>query len=161
MTEIYRIETVFSPIIHQPAWQVHVGHGSFLTFEFGNPSLERTEPIGSKRRRIRIRGDWHLWIYCCSWQITANGEILATNEDTNEKMSKAAHFLDGQILVDVSPSGEEGKSRFEFDLGGTLETWPDATDPADQWMLYHGHDVWTLGADGKITLTDIDKTPAG
>lgn len=30
-------------------------------------------PERSPRRLVSVRGDWHLWIYCCDWSLTLNG----------------------------------------------------------------------------------------
>lgn len=76
------VGSVFAPLLGLPCWNVQKGQGSFLTFEFGDPSLQIREPIESttaasatilawrrrRRRSIRPIGEWHLWIYCCNWR---------------------------------------------------------------------------------------------
>jgi hypothetical protein len=136
-----RLSQLFDPIVNLPAWNVQLGHGSFLTFEFGSPSLHVGEPHriqGERRRRVSICGEWHFWVYCCRWEIRKTSEILANSESSRTDMSAAAQFLDGQILLEVSFNPESERCRFIFDLDGALETWPDKTEPADQWMLFQG-----------------------
>ena len=76
-----QIERVVRRLYGKPCWGVSPGFGSFLTLEFGEPHLEVREPVAMKkgtsagvrknliRRAVYIHGDWHLWIYCCDWQV--------------------------------------------------------------------------------------------
>ncbi|MCU1244544.1 MAG: hypothetical protein JWN02_454, partial [Acidobacteria bacterium] len=75
------IEKAFVPLVSLPCWGVKRGYSTFLTFEFGNPSLVIREPIVASpgasaslrrmlaRRNVHARGEWHLWIYCCNWSV--------------------------------------------------------------------------------------------
>lgn len=79
-------ERVFSRIYGKPCWQARPGHGTFLTFEFGRPHLDIREPVAATkrattrvrarlaRRSVEIHGDWHLWIYCCEWEVFSRGK---------------------------------------------------------------------------------------
>jgi hypothetical protein len=139
MLDPIQLEKRFEPIVNLPAWNVQLGHGSFLTFEFGSPNLHVGEPRwirGEQRRRVSICGEWHFWVYCCCWEIRKVSEILANNESSRTDMSAAARFLDGQMLLQVSFNPESQRCRFTFDLEGSLETWPYKSD-GDQWMLFH------------------------
>lgn len=158
------IEDLFRPLFGLPAWQVKQGFGSFLTFEFGNPHLEIREPrnvlnasprVREKfsRRRVTIRGDWHLWIYICSWTISLNGQELAHHESTDDQIAEACFELDGQALTEVTVP-EPGKTRFVFDLGGVLETRPYDDDLMEQWLLYlPDGDVFTYRSDGAVRFS--------
>lgn len=107
------IQSVFADFIGRPAWQVQRGYGSFLTFEFGAPRLIVREPrtatsesekvrAGAARRLITARGDWHLWIYCCDWEVRSGGSLIGTSSDDDEAMARAAKILDGQKLSQVA-----------------------------------------------------------
>jgi len=143
-----KVKKVFDPILGRPAWQVKKGHGSFLTFEFGSPSLTVREPrafnpeISERlnesrgRRLVTIRGEWHLWIYCCHWEILKMEKFLSHNESPDAVIEKAASFLDGQTLESVSVL-PDCSTVFRFDLGGILRTRPwDEEEVSEQWMLY-------------------------
>jgi hypothetical protein len=149
-------EQVLAPLKGKPCWNVHQGHGAFLTLEFGEPSLEIEEPRAPKpgtlpraarllrRRSVRVRGAWRLWVYCCHWQIVnrETGRILAHEESTRRTIEKAAFFLDGQALQRVAVSAHPSISMLHFDLGGTLITRALTTEDGDwdgteeQWMLF-------------------------
>src|SRR4051812_45142066 len=85
-------QRTFSELYGKAAWGVKPGFGSFITLEFGRPHLEIREPISPKsavskklrdvlaRRQIVVRGDWHLWIYCCKWQVFSGGRRIGFSE---------------------------------------------------------------------------------
>jgi len=146
------IGSVFAPVIGLPAWRVQKGHGSFLTFEFGTPHLyirEPREPIAElstqdspMRRQLRRRlvvphGDWHLWIQCCHWRCSENGIAQSMDESSDAEIIAAAKSMDGQRLISIVTDPAAGRSRFQFDLGATLETWPyDDDRNHKQWLLF-------------------------
>ena len=46
---------------------------------------------------------------------------------------------------------------FTFDLGASLEMWPSAEIPDDQWSLYSwGGDIVTCRADGTLVFEKAD-----
>jgi hypothetical protein len=153
-------EKVFAEIYGRPCWRVSPGWGSFLTFEFGDPHLEVREPIQPKakvsprvskdlmRRRIFIKGDWHLWIYCCDWKVFSKGKLIGKST-LQSSIQRAADALDGQKLTRFSIRSKQMRCVFEFDLGGVLETRPYDTQK-EQWLFYddRAHKVLILRADG-------------
>ncbi|MEM8854527.1 MAG: hypothetical protein AAGD34_12570, partial [Pseudomonadota bacterium] len=65
------LEAFVRPMVGQVAWGVAQGYGSFLTFNFGEPKLmvtERRSVKSGRRRSAHVRGDGHIWIYCCDWR---------------------------------------------------------------------------------------------
>ena len=143
------------PFLGQPTWDAKQGHGSFLTFEFCAPELIVEEwQSNSKRlrRQAYVQGRWHVWIYCCAWRFTAHGEQIAWSEDARDDIARATGILDGQKLIEVSLDLEAGKSRFTFDLGGQLETWPTGDDlTEEQWLIYGPQNVFVYYADGRYS----------
>jgi hypothetical protein len=146
-----------------PAWGVKQGHGSFLTFEFGEPKLEVSERQSDERglrRSAFVRGQWHLWIYCCHWRVLQDGTQLACSEDTNEIIARAAATLNGQKLLAVRVDPSQGRSTFKFDLGGALETWPYGDDPTDkQWIVFTETEAFAYRADGFYKRDPSDTPP--
>ena len=150
----------------KPCWNVRAGYGSFLTFEFGKPHLEMREPIVGKsssrkarellaRRPIFLHGDWHLWIYCCAWEIFSDGNHFADGS-TRRGMEKAAEFLNGQKLMEVSLVPRKVLCTFKFDLGGTLKTI-SYDRRSEQWLLYTpAHRVLILRADRRYQYVHSD-----
>jgi hypothetical protein len=162
-------ERTFAKLYGKPCWGVKQGHGSFLTIEFGKPHLEIREPIvaragaskkvraGLARRGAYVVGEWHLWIYCCAWEVLLNGGQLAHSESSNSRIMRAANFLNGQKLVRFSIAPRGTRCIFEFDLGGVLKTWPySRTD--EQWLLYEPNGkVLALRADKRYSHAPSDR----
>jgi hypothetical protein len=145
------------PMLGLTAWGVKQRYGSFLTFEFGQPKLEIKEHPSRSRRLAYVHGEWHLWIYCCHWRIVQGGEQLAWSEDDRETINRAAAALNGQNLTGMNVPFNDGRSSFDFDLGGSLETWPYGDDAAEeQWMIYHESKVFSVNATSAYALSKSD-----
>ncbi|HEY9679929.1 MAG TPA: hypothetical protein V6C76_18140 [Drouetiella sp.] len=158
-----RVRKSFEVIFEKPCWSVQQGHGSFLTFEFGEPYLDVWEQkpdrsINSKKfrkRKITIKGEWHLWIYCCHWNLTLDGDLLAHSESSRGDIKNALEHIDGEKLVRVSVNPQAGESEFEFELGGKLKTVPyERTSHRDEydesWMFFEPDgNVLVYRGDGK------------
>jgi hypothetical protein len=155
-------EKVFGRIYGEPCWGVRPGYGSFLTLEFGKPFLKTREPIvaskdssirvreGLARRSVFVHGEWHLWIYCCDWEVLSKGKAIG-DSSTKLKVRRAADCLDGQKLTRFSMSPRNVRCVFEFDLGATLKTKAYDKD-SEQWMLFEpSYKVLTLRADGRYS----------
>lgn len=150
------LDKFVKPFIGDPAWGAKQGYGSFLTFEFGNPELkieERHSETSGLRRNAYVSGKWHVWIYCCAWRFSSHGDEISWSEDANDQIARATAMLNGQKLVSVSVDPAQGRSRFIFDLGGLLETWPTGDDLTEkQWLIYGPDNVFTYRADGQYSL---------
>ena len=158
------VDAFVRPILGVPAWGVKQGHGSFLTFEFGEPKLELGEPRQSQERGLgrsaHVHGEWHLWIYCCQWRALQDGLELARSEIAHEAIERAAATFNGQKLIRVAVAPAEGRSTFTFDLGGVLETWPYGDDPTDQqWLILTGAEAFAYRADGLYKRDPSDTPP--
>jgi hypothetical protein len=155
-----------------PAYQVKQGHGSFLTMEFGSPSLVVHEPKEPKpemservnqsraRRLVTVRGEWHLWIYCCQWEILQEEKVLSHDESPDSTIQKAADFLNGQKLIRVAVR-PDSSTIFQFDLGGILRTQPYEDGEVDeQWMLYEpSKRVFRISSDGSYAHSPGNTPP--
>lgn len=146
------LQQIVRPILGLPTWGVKQGHGSFLTFEFGEPKLEvherRSEREGLQRTAL-VHGRWHLWIYGCEWRVVQDDVQLAWNEDDRDTICRALHRLNGQKLSSIEVEARDGCSTFRFDLGGSLDTCPNGNDrTVEQWMLFEDKDVFIYRADG-------------
>jgi hypothetical protein len=152
-------ERSFRKLYGKPCWNVKQGYGSFLTLEFGAPHLIIREPRKPSRgmsKRVRenlarrlvyVRGDWHLWLYCCDWTIYDRSKRRADSESSKRTIERAANVLNGQALQQASFHYRGCRSVFEFDLGGRLvvKSWPPAYEA---WLLYEPTaKVLTLKAD--------------
>ncbi len=158
------IAEAFAPVAGMRCWEVQQGHGSSITFEFGEPRVESLKVmpmplhIGGKqlkvpRRTTCVRGDWHLWIHCCNWALDWDGQELVHSESSREEIGHALQHLNGQDFTRVEVERKNGSSRFLFDLGFALRTWPYAKDGTvyDQWHLYQPSGVvLTVDSNGEV-----------
>jgi hypothetical protein len=122
-------KTCFDPLYGRPAWQVSHGHGSFLTMEFGAPQFDA---------RNRIHGEWHLWIYCCNWQVFDNNKLVgdaALKSSSKRRIIRAANHLDGRKLTGASISEYGQMLTLDFESGARLVTKPYDNDSV-QWYLF-------------------------
>jgi hypothetical protein len=129
------VHDAFTDLLGLRSWSVTQGHGSFLTFEFGDPELRIHEPrmsthfIGSNEklevvtRTAFVCGSWHLWIYCCNWELTFHDRQLVHCESDSARIRRALGILNGQALVGVDVASDS-TSTFTFDLGAVLSTSP-------------------------------------
>src|SRR5207302_8064912 len=144
------------------------------TLEFGNPNLQVGEPVvASKgaspkvrealaRRRVHVYGEWHLWIYCCHWEVLSGMKRIG-DCSTKTKIRRAAEFLDGQKLIRSSVSPRKVNCVFDFDLGASLRTRPYDKE-GEQWLLFGpSQKVLTLRADGfyKYMSSDVPEDQGG
>jgi hypothetical protein len=173
---MHPIAELIEPVLGQPSWLVERGHGSFITMEFGQPKLDVREPRSRKvyiegapektlQRASHVRGEWHLWIYCCQWSLMLEGIQLAHCESDDVTMHRALHVLNGQVLQAVGIEPSDGRTRFNFDLGGSLLTLPAEAgvydnEPVEQWRLYLRSDpVLSVRGDGTYKISDRHDKP--
>jgi hypothetical protein len=110
---------------------------------------------GLARRRVRVHGEWHLWIYCCDWEVLSGSKRIG-DRSTKPKIHRAAQFLNGQKLIRFSISPRRVRCVFEFDLGAILKTRPYDKE-GEQWLLYEpSHKVLSLRADGRYRYMRSD-----
>jgi len=140
------------------------GHGSWVTLNFGEPTLTVEEPrprpvfLGKHvprklvTRTATVRGPWWLWIDCAYWSLAVERAELAHCESDRTTIARALHILEGQALsgVDVEP---DGRTTFAFDLGCVLATGPAPAGWYDRkvplWHLYQPEgQVLTVRSDG-------------
>lgn len=154
-----QLDEFIAPILGQPVWGVKQGYGSFLTLEFGAPRLiikEWQSEARGLRRHAYVQGAWSVWLYCCEWRVSVNGDQLASSDETREQIARATGVLDGQKIVRIV-ADHEGCSSISFDLGGLLETWPVGDDPTEeQWFIYSPDDVFGYRADGRFSKQPPD-----
>ncbi len=162
-----RVESVVKRLYGKPCWGVTPGFGSFLTLEFGKPHLEVREPVAANKgtpakvqkvlasREVHVHGEWHLWVYCCAWEVFSGGKHIG-GSTTKAKIRRAAEFLNGQKLTRFSILLPKVRCVFEFDLGATLTTRPYDKE-SEQWLLYEpSHRVLSVRADGRYKYMPSD-----
>lgn len=156
------LNQLFSGLIAVPSWNVKKGHGSFVTFEFGSPSIEISpvRPIkatpefpASQERTVAVHGEWHLWIYCCAWEVSQEGTSVSHDGSSDKAIDTACRVLDGQAIKEIQINHRTKETIFTFDLGGRLVTRPYGDEVLEQWHLYcPDGKVFTFRSDGKYSF---------
>lgn len=122
-SDLKHIQEIIKPLIGKKSWGAALGHGSFLTIEFG-------EIVRDKR------GEWHFWAFCCVWYISKGSDFMVASEDEREKMEKNIEILDGLTLisVDIQPPAFETKLVFQEEV--ILHLFPVFSEEYEHWLLY-------------------------
>jgi hypothetical protein len=110
-------------------WRARRGHGSFLTFDFGDRISDRAWE----------RGAWHLWVYFGEWKLTDGTRVTATNWDGQQLIEEAVARFSGTRLVDVVVDAHTLDSVFEFEHQLRLAIGPNTDEEvpdADWWLLF-------------------------
>ena len=162
------VAEAFEPVYGMPSWSVRRGVGSFLTLEFGAPSLEIEDVrelsahVGAEfmrvpRRVAYVKGEWHLWIYMCDWSLSWRDREIAHSESEDLVIDRALGVLNGQSLTRVTAGAADGTSSFAFDLACVLSTRPlqpcddDTDEDREQWMFFQPSGrVLSLCGDGRL-----------
>ena len=137
-----QIRALVLPLLGQQAWGVSLGHGSFITMEFGK----------QREQRGRIHGEWHLWVYGCAWRLEEPGRVLAASEDGRERLANAVPRLELLELRQFEVSPPALDTTFTFDGDVVLRLFSDYSDREgmESWMLFTPDDnVLVVGAGGK------------
>jgi hypothetical protein len=154
-------ERSLQPLYGHPCWGLRYDRSLNLSINFGRPSLHVREPFGTdstseavrrmaSRRRVTVRGEWWLWIYCAYWRLASGDLLLATGSSSLRRIERATAQLEGQELESVAVEPETGATRFDFDLGCVLHCRRFERDSdAELWMLYKpGGHVLSVHGDG-------------
>ncbi|WP_250445647.1 hypothetical protein [Actinotalea sp. C106] len=140
-------------LVGLPVWSPRQGHGSFLTFDFGDSRLDASGHVD--------RGAWHLWIQMAAWRIEDASTVLAGCEDTGELIAVALAVIDGRELTSITATGPALDTVFSFSdvhlrtFG--LSSRPSEDDRLDNWWLFRPDDqVLAVAKGGTWTLTPAD-----
>lgn len=148
---IREIKKKLDLLIEKKAWNVSLGHGSFITLEFGKPCL----PEGNE---AKIHGEWHLWIYCCAWRLEQENEVIAASEDPRSKLKESIKKLDGLILKSIDLFSPAFDTLFIFEKQTFLRLFPIYSQEYEHWMLFTpDKNVLTIGPGTDWSYSSADK----
>lgn len=164
-------ENILSCLVGRPCWNVRaLTPMTFLSLQFGRPSLEIREPRLSHatsprvrallaRRRIWIHGQWCFSTYCCKWEVFEGAHLVGKSSSYTKKREQVADFLEGQKVTSVALVTRGLRTVINFDLGGRLEMRP-FDRKLEQWSLRMPGNVWlALRADKRVSLHLGDTKP--
>jgi hypothetical protein len=129
LLDIEDIRQKIAPLIGLQSWGGTLGYGSFITIEFG-----KTLPLSHEKEKLH--GEWYLWIYCCAWFLEKNGGFLAGCEDERSDLATIIPQINGGILLSVEIIPPAFETKFRFDNGFILHTFPIYSTESKHWLLY-------------------------
>ena len=133
-------------LVGMAPWNVEVGHGSFLTMEFGKECVEEF------RGKSHIHGEWHLWLQCCVWRLEKGERILVASEDKKELLARTIRRLKFGPLVEANVETPGLDLRLTFESGIRLATFTINRYRYEQWELFRPDGrVLTAKAGGVLT----------
>src|SRR4051794_20956784 len=94
------IQKLFRQIVGIKPTRVKLGFGSFITIDFGRDIPEEVKT--RQGTQIRYHGEWHLWVYQCSWQIFQNGVMIVHSESPKEAIESVFFKLTNKIFTSFS-----------------------------------------------------------
>jgi hypothetical protein len=160
----------------QVCWAPKLGHGSFLTLEFGRPvsvvrpAIEVAATASPRvaailgRAAVHTHGEWHLWIYACHWAIRradSDHDVASSDRTDAPDLPEVLSSLARWPLSAITVNPDDASTGFEFGEPSklVLRTWPKVAWPlAEQWLLYAPDGtVLTVRESGQFSLGPADQ----
>jgi hypothetical protein len=146
----------FAEVVGRPCWQVSSEYGTWLSLNFGQPSLHIREGnpearlTSMQRRQATIRGSSLLWVEMGGWELLKKSKRLFHSGQSRGYLRKAASQLDGQLLDRVEIIASPLQTSFFFDHGSELRVFihPESSRDEPLWHLYTGENCLSLLANG-------------
>jgi hypothetical protein len=116
------ILSAFSPIAGLACWQAVGEFGTYLTFHFGTPKVDVTEPSEAIRHRrlVGVDGQYVLCLEAYQWVAFQDGGKVAHSESSRDAIRDVAARLQGQKLIALTLRTQPAGGEFVFDLGGRV-----------------------------------------
>ena len=137
-----QLSNIISSLTKHVAWYPSRGLGTFLTIEFGQPSLVTRDPIAklgpdNPLGRRPARGEYHLWLQVDHWTLQSR-DWSVSESDAPEIVDRRLDLLAGQHLVglEVQTSG----TTFSFEYGESLIARAGQNSSEAQWTLFRQGD---------------------
>jgi hypothetical protein len=131
-----RAQNKISQLIGLRPWRAALGHGSFITFDFGKERVPQKQ-FFYRGKALPLNGEWFLWIYMCAWSLESEDRVLATSESSRSMMQDAIQRLTDLELQSVDLIYPGLETTFVFEKQFTLKTQPLGPSNNDEyWKLY-------------------------
>ncbi len=131
-------------------YNLKLGYGSFLTMDFGRQIqvITRTK----RGEKLSTRGEWHIWIYMCSWRIDKNKTPLVGSNDSREKIELALQKANNKKLLKYEILNDSLDAIFHFENKVTLSLFNTNTEEGEHWLLFTpDKNVLTIGPSNSIS----------
>ena len=143
------LKNILNKIQGLKSYNVKLGHGSFLTIDFGEP-LEIDIKTNKGIEKF-TRGEWHFWIYMCAWRIDKGNKPLIGSNDSRKKIESFLKKINEKKLTLFEITGSLDVA-LVFDGKYELKVFTVNTEDQDQWMIYTpDKNVLTVGPGNKCS----------
>lgn len=149
------LEKLIKPIIGLPG-RFKLGHGSFLTIDFGK-EIEK-EYMTRKGKQTAYYGQWHLWVYMCAWRIDHLGQPMIGSDDERDKITENLIYLNNKKLEQfiIINSAHDATLKFESDYD--LKLFSFNVIENEYWKLYNPNNkTFTAGPGTQWRYTSSDE----
>lgn len=129
------ITNLFKRLVGLASFNVELGHGSFITFDFGKKILRQRKTHSGEIRTFCF-GEWHLWIYMCAWRIDKNQKPFVGSNDTRELIREKLREMQGKELKSATILNDAFDAHFSFGDEFELHLFSYQVTDHEQWMLF-------------------------
>jgi len=149
------IEKALKNIIGKRAWGVRLGHGSFITIEFGKPKPAE-DP-----KSVSVYGEWHFWVYLCSWRLERKGLLWVGCEDKRLKIETVIKEIENKRLLDFDVYFPSLDAILKFESGIELKLFSiiseDVEGGGQHWMLFMPGEKVLVAGPGSYLEVESEK----
>lgn len=133
-----------------------LGHGSFITIEFGK---DRSEEVKTRRGLITQQvGEWQLWVYLCVWRIDLEGRPLIGSDDRREDIQKILSDLPMMPLTKVHVLNDTFDTTLTFGETLELHLFSFCVQDQEHWKFFMPENkVFVAGPGAKWSYHDSNK----
>lgn len=124
----------FDSLIGLKMRNLKLGYGSFLTMDFGKTI--KTKLKTKKGIRTSERGEWHLWVYVCSWRINRAKTPFIGSSDSREIIESKLNEMGDQKLIKYKFLNSSLDVIIHFDNKFSLTIFNTNTQENEHWLLF-------------------------
>ncbi len=136
-------------IINMKATRIFLGHGSFLSIDFGK--LVKVKVHSNREVHVQTRGEWHLWIYMCCWRIDRGGDPLVGSNDSQDKIRLKLSEIQDIKLINFEILNNSLDLKLSFENNVAIWLFNCNTEEDEHWMLFTpDHHVLTAGPANQV-----------
>jgi hypothetical protein len=128
------VNELLSKIVNEKARNIKLGHGSFLTVEFGKDYIVELQT--NKGLTRSVRGEWSLWVYLCAWRLDQNLDPLVGSADDRELIEPKIQILENKKLLSAKITSNSFDLVLDFEDNITLYLFSFQVADHEQWLLY-------------------------
>jgi len=149
--------SLFNKILGNKPTRVKLGHGSFLTFDFGQDIEEKIKTRSGGFKTIHF-GEWHLWVYMCAWRIDKKNKPFIGSNDSRDLIEHHLRELENKELKDVIILNEAFDTTLVFGDEYQLHLFSFRVTEDEQWMFFTPNNkVFTAGPGNEWSYDDAKK----